>query len=153
MSLFSIRDEPSFRTLLLQTTAQNQLLLTLWTASYCPTCRTITPALKSTISSYPSPPSPSHPTVGFVEVELDTPEIATSLGVEYGIKGVPTLMAFGARSGEPRFNSRVESADTKRLGDAMWVEGWIRERVEEEVQSVGGGGGGGLFAKLFGRSG
>jgi thiol-disulfide isomerase/thioredoxin len=145
-----IRDEPSFRTLLLTSTSKHELLLTLWTASYCSTCRAVTPTLKSVIESYPPPPSPSHPSVGFVEVELDAPDVATTLGVEYGIKGVPTLMAFGARKGEPRFSSRADGADTKKLGDKTWVEGWIRERVEEEARSGGGGGGQGLFARLFG---
>jgi hypothetical protein len=72
-------------------------------------------------------------------VELDAPDVATSLGVEYGIRGVPTLLAFGARRGEPRFKSRVEGADVKRLGDKRWVEQWIRARVEEESQNGGGG--------------
>lgn len=59
-------------------------------------------------------------------------------------------MAFGARRGEPRFSSRVDGADTKKLGDKTWVEGWIRDRVEEEAKCGGSGGGQGLFARLFG---
>jgi len=72
--------------------------------------------------------------VGFAEVEVDSPLIE-DLPVRYGVRSVPTLMAFVR--GEVVEGSRVE--EVKRLEDEAWVRKWI-EREAGRAREKGKGG-------------
>jgi len=144
-----VRSADDFSSLLLLSTSSNQPLITLWTASWCPSCRFISPLLTQLIeaeragesaadaSSFGSPTS-----VAFAEVELDSPDIGEVAG-RYAITSIPLLLAFSR--GEAQVETRV--GDVRKLKDA----GFLREWIQREARRGGkGGAGGSLLGGLFG---
>lgn len=74
------------------------------------------------------------------------------VGIEYGVRSVPTLMGFGGRRAE-RITERLR--DERQLGDRGFMERWVDQAMQKgdphpSQGGVGGGGGGGLFARIFG---
>ena len=80
--------------------------------------------------------------VGFVEVQLDAPEIG-DLGTTYMIKSVPTLMAFSR--GESQTETKL--ARLEELRDRRFLTEWIER---EAARGGAGGAGGKLFGGWFG---
>ncbi|KAL3955099.1 hypothetical protein ACCO45_010662 [Purpureocillium lilacinum] len=110
-------------------------LLTFWTASWCPTCRTVLPLLTSLVESGVGEPEGG---VFLAPVEFDSPDImavsgADNLAMTYMITSVPTLLSFDA--GEPQTATRV--TDGRKLADRQFLEEWIRN----EARRHGGRGG------------
>jgi len=118
-------------------------MLTLWTASYCNTCKTVSPIIQDLIESGVGEAEGG---VSFCEVEYDAPDImASGLGMTYMITSMPTLLGFDR--GEAQTETKV--VDARKMGDREWMKEWIR--TEARRQGMGGGGGGtGLFGGLFG---
>lgn len=139
-----IRTPSALTTLLHLTTTQHIPLLTYWSASYCPSCRTISPLLHSilTSSTAPCPRDPAKK-IAFVEVQFDAPEImGSALGMDFVIASLPCVLVFEGGEVVGR------EADGRRLAD----EGWVREWVEGLVRGgEGGGRGKGVFEGLWGR--
>ncbi|MCJ1423306.1 hypothetical protein MMC29_001188 [Sticta canariensis] len=137
--LFSpVRSEDEFRTLLLLSASSDQPLVTLWTASFCPSCRIILPLLHDAIEK--EGVGESEGGVGFAEVEVDAPGMMR-LGTEYFINSMPTLLSFSRQ--EAQLGTKVTSVD--EMKDREFLRLWIQA-------AAGGAGGrkGGLFGGLFG---
>ncbi len=157
------RTPPHFHDALRLCSANNTLLLALFTTSACTPCRTITPLLTSLVETRPPSPEDKFSAVAFAEVELDSPDTSNGnmldLGVEYGVTSMPTLMGFGGRRAE-RVTERV--VDTRLLSDERSMARWVDEQMRKGDPFPGQGGGGdggggaggaggrGLLARIFG---
>ncbi|KAJ6444124.1 thioredoxin-like fold protein [Purpureocillium lavendulum] len=148
-----IRNPDSFYTHLSLSSSARAPLLTLWTASWCPTCRAVLPLLTSLVESGVGEPEGG---VMLAPVEFDSPDImavsgADNLAMTYMITSVPTLLSFDA--GEAQTATRV--TDGRKLADRQFLEEWIRNEARRHGGRGGGGGGGGgglgaAFGGLFG---
>lgn len=116
--------------------------ITLWTASWCSTCKTVQPLIRELIEKQGAGASDSA-SVGYAEVELDAPTIA-DVAMRYQLTSVPTLLSF--RMGEPHMDTRV--TDAAKLADKAFLIKWI----EEEARNGGsmGNKGKSLFGGFFG---
>jgi len=140
-----VRRPDDFQTYLLLSTSSRVPLLTFWTASYCSTCRSVSPLLNSLISSGVGGEEGG---VSFCEIEYDSPDIMSSdLGMTCMITSMPTLLSFDR--GEAMGETRV--TDPKLMKDERWLREWIRNEARRRGGGAGGGGlGPGLFGGLFG---
>ena len=84
----SIRSEQDFNNLTLLSASSRQTLITLWTASWCPSCRIIRPLVKEAIESGVGEEQGG---VGFAEVEIDAPD-NKGLGLRYFVSRKITIL-------------------------------------------------------------
>lgn len=105
-----------------------------------------------------SRPTPSvgdrYGSIAFAELELDSPErdegggrgwtTMYDVGIEYGVRSVPTLIGFGGRRAE-RITDRL--ADEKKLKDKHFMQDWVDEVMKQGDPHPSEGKG--LFAWLF----
>jgi hypothetical protein len=70
--------------------------------------------------------------VGFAEIQLDSPTIG-DIGAKYGIKTIPTLVAFS--KGEPRWETRV--TDVAKLESRRFLQQWIEDEAKKGGQKGG----------------
>lgn len=156
--LNAFRKPPQFHDALRLCSANNTLLLALFTTSACTPCRVITPLLTSLIETRPPSPADKYTSLAFAELELDSPDTSNGsmmdLGVEYGVTSMPTLMGFGGRRAE-RVTERV--VDTRLLTDEVRLAKWLDVEMGkgDPFPTVAGGGGGssgqgGLLSRIFG---
>ena len=124
-------------------------LLTLWTASWCPSCRTVAPLLRSLVESGVGAQEGG---VALAEVEFDAPDMMgadPNPAMTYMITSIPTLLSFDA--GEAQTATKV--TDVRMLSDRQFLTEWIVAEARRHGGRGGGGGGGGsLFGGLFGSS-
>lgn len=142
---YSVRNQDQFQTYLQLSSTSRRPLITLWTTSYCPACKQVSPLLQRLIES--EGVGQAEGGVGYCEVEYDAPDMMT--GLTYMINSVPTLLSFDA--GEAQVETRV--ADGNKLRDRHFLEEWIRTEARRHGGRGGGGGGtggGSLFGGLFG---
>jgi thiol-disulfide isomerase/thioredoxin len=142
----SVRRPDELATYILSSTSSGTPLITLWTASWCPSCRIIKPLINSLIGSGVGEPEGG---VTFSEVELDSQDIMESgLGMQYMITSMPTLLTFDR--GEAIPESRT--MDTVKMKDKKWLKEWIEGEARRRGYGTGGAGGldSGLFGGLFG---
>jgi thiol-disulfide isomerase/thioredoxin len=141
----SVRRPDDFLTYLSLSTPSRNPLITFWTASYCNTCRTVSPVLQELISSGVGE---AEGPVTFAEIEFDSQDIMDSgLAMTYNIRSIPTLLSF--ERGEAQTYTKV--TDPKLMRDREWLKEWIRT----EAGRGGGAGlnaGGGIFGGLWGNS-
>jgi len=138
----TIRTEAELQTLTLMSASSRIPLITLWTTNWCPSCKVVSPLLKSLIQGGVGEAAGS---VSFAEVEMDSPDSGGvgGLALRYGINSIPTLLAFDRQ--EPQLKTKVA-----RLEDLKSRE-FLKQWIETEAARHGeGGAGGGLFG-LFGR--
>lgn len=140
----SVRTEEEFETLNLLSSSGRQPLITLWTASWCPSCKQISPLLSDIVSSGVGEAEGG---VGYAEIQLDSPTIG-GLMMRYSIGSMPTLMAFDRQ--EAQLETRVTNVDEMR--SRRFLEDWIRREASRQGMGGGGGSGGSLFSGLFGSS-
>lgn len=151
----SIRRPPDFHTLLQSASSTNTLLLALFTTSTCQSCVHITPLLKSIVQSRPQPSiGDRYSSIAFAELELDSPErdegggigwvTMYDVGIEHGIRSVPTLIGFGGRRAE-RVTDRL--ADENKLKDEVYMAQWIDEQMKKGDPHPNEGRG--LFSRIF----
>ncbi|KAH6630149.1 hypothetical protein B0J18DRAFT_91334 [Chaetomium sp. MPI-SDFR-AT-0129] len=143
-----VRNLDQFHTYQLLSSSSRTPLLTLWTTSYCTTCRVVTPLLHELIETGVGE---SEGGVGFCTVEYDHPDVMSAgLGLTYMINSIPTLLSFDA--GEAQVQTRV--SDGKKLADRGFLEEWIRNEARRHGNRGGGGPGGGsnFLTSIFGRS-
>ncbi|KIW32547.1 uncharacterized protein PV07_04078 [Cladophialophora immunda] len=71
------------------------------------------------------------------------------LGVEYGVRSMPTLMGFGGRRAE-RVTDRL--VDTRVMSDEKAMAKWIDQEMKkgDPFPSSSQAGGGGFLARIFG---
>lgn len=145
----SVRNQDQFHTYLQLSSTARQPLLTLWTTSYCPTCKHVAPLLRRLVEAEQVGAAEGGG-VSFVEVEYDAPDLmAAGLGLTYMINSVPALLSFDA--GEAQLATKV--TDGRQLRDRHFLEEWIRTEARRHGGRGGGGGtggGGSLFGGLFG---
>lgn len=145
------RTPPQFHDALRLISANNTLMLTLFTTSSCTPCRTITPLLKSLVETRLPTPEDKYSHLAFAELELDSPDMSNGkmldLGVEYGVSSMPTLIGFGGRRAE-RVTERI--VDTRMLCDQRAVAKWIDEEMKKGDPFPSQGGGSGFLGRLFG---
>lgn len=67
------------------------------------------------------------------------------VGIEYGVRSVPTLIGFGGRRAE-RITDRL--ADEKKLKDKEYMQNWIDETMNKGDPHPSEGKG--LFGMVFG---
>ncbi|KAK4068636.1 uncharacterized protein Triagg1_7284 [Trichoderma aggressivum f. europaeum] len=141
-----IRSPASFNSILSLSTSLQAPLLTLWTTSWCPSCRSIEPLLRSLVTSGVGEP---HGGVLFAPVQFDAPEMMSAsvpgppLASLYAITSVPTLLSFAAS--EARVGTRV--MDARKLADRQFLVDWICNEARRQGDAAGGGSAsfGGLF--------
>jgi thiol-disulfide isomerase/thioredoxin len=153
------RTPPQFHDALRLISANNTLLLALFTTSTCAPCHTITPLLNSLVETRPPSSEDKYSGLAFAELELDSPDMSNGkmldLGVEYGVSSMPTLIGFGGRRAE-RVTERV--VDVRMMGDEAAMGRWIDEEMKRgdpfPVQGGGGSGGSGgrgrILSRIFG---
>lgn len=136
----SIRDPSSLETLLLLSSSSRTPLITLFKTSLCRSCAAVSPLIRQVLASHDeSGFNGRH--VGFAEVELDAPD-ARELGMRYGIRSIPTLLAFDRR--EAQMETMVTDVESLKS------EKFLREWIETEASRAGeGGAGGSLLGGLF----
>ena len=140
----SIRNSDVFYSHLLSSASSRTPLVTLWTASWCPTCKVVEPLVRDIVASGVGEAEGG---VAFCTVEYDAPDIMTGgLGMQYMITSLPSLLSFDAQEAQ----TQTKVVDGRQLADRAFVEAWIRN----EALRQGGRGGGesaSLFGGLFGR--
>ncbi|KIW66713.1 hypothetical protein PV04_06018 [Phialophora macrospora] len=145
------RTPPQFHDALRLISANNTLLLTLFTTSTCTPCRTITPLLTSLVETRPPSPEDKFSHLAFAELELDSADMSNGkmldLGVEYGVTSMPTLIGFGGSRAE-RVTERI--VETRMLSNEGAMAKWIDEEMKKGDPFPGQGGGGGVLSKIFG---
>lgn len=134
-----VRNGDELHTLLLLSSSSRVPLLTLWTTTWCSTCKTLTPFIRGLLED--DGVGEAQGGVGFVEVEMDSPDLA-GIALRYGINAIPTLLAFD------REEAQVETIvrRVEELRDREFLVKWI----EREAERRGRGGGGGSWRGLFG---
>lgn len=143
-----IRNDDSFVTHLSLSSSSRTPLITLWTASWCPTCRQVLPLIQSLVEAGTGEAEGG---VGFAAVEFDSPDIMSgseNLAMRYMITSIPTLLSFDA--GEAQTTTKV--VDGRKLADGQFLADWIRNEARRHGGRGGGGGGRSLFGGLFGKS-
>ena len=143
---------PTFHDYLRLVSANNTLLLALFTTSGCAPCRTITPLLTELVNRRAPAPDDKFSALALTEVELDSPDTSNGkmmdLGVEWGVSSMPTLIGFGGRRAD-RITERLD--DVKIMGDKARISGWVDEAMRKgDPFGTQGGRGGGLLSRLFG---
>ena len=128
----SIRSPSELDTLTLLSASSRTALITLWTASWCPSCRIVAPAVREVIEEGWTSQHSSG--VGYAEVEFDSPDIG-ELAQRYMITGIPTLLSFSRQ--EAQLRTRLTNVNVMR--DKAALRQWLEE---EAGRGVGGGKGG-----------
>ncbi|KAI0906143.1 hypothetical protein F4823DRAFT_94655 [Ustulina deusta] len=145
----SVRRPGDLHTYQLLCSSARTPLLTLWTTSWCGTCRVVAPLIASLVESGVGEREGG---VAFCTVEFDAPDIMSGeggggggLGMTYMITSIPTLLSFDA--GEAMTGTKV--TDGRKLADRAFLEEWIRNEARRHG-GRGGGGGNGVLGGLFG---
>ncbi|KAF4773410.1 hypothetical protein HER10_EVM0000095 [Colletotrichum scovillei] len=140
----SVRRPDDFHTYQLLSSSSHTPLITLWTTSWCGTCRVVAPLIQSIVESGVGEAEGG---VGYCTVEFDSPDVMSGgLGMTYMITSIPTLLSFDNQ--EAQIQTKVH--DAKKLTDRAFLEEWIRSEARRHGQRGGGGGSGGVFGGLFG---
>ncbi|KAK3298201.1 uncharacterized protein B0H64DRAFT_68266 [Chaetomium fimeti] len=141
-----VRNLDQFHTYQLLSSSSRTPLLTLWTTSWCSTCRIVEPLIKELIESGVGEAEGG---VGYCTVEFDSPDVMSAgLGLTYMINSIPTLLSFDA--GEAQIQTKV--SDGKKLADRRFLEEWIKNEAKRQGNRGGGGpsGGSNLLSSIFG---
>lgn len=141
-----MRTSDQFYTYQLLSSSSRTPLLTLWTTSWCSTCRVVAPLIQELVESGVGEAEGG---VGYCAVEFDSPDLTSAdLGTTYMIRSVPTLLSFDA--GEAQAETQVR--DAKLLADRRFLEEWIKNEARRRGNRGGGGppGGPSLLGGLFG---
>ncbi len=141
----SVRNADQFSTYQLLSSSARTPLITLWTTSWCPTCRIVAPLLHDLVASGTGEAEGG---VALCEVVYDAPDlVAANLGLTYMITKIPTLLSFDAQ--EAQLQTKV--VDGRQLADRKFLQDWIRNEARRHGQRGGGGDGGSILGGLFGR--
>jgi thiol-disulfide isomerase/thioredoxin len=143
-----VRNFDQFHNYQLLSSSARTPLLTLWTTSWCSTCRVVAPLLEELVESGVGEAEGG---VAYCAVEFDAPDVmAAGLGLTFMINSVPTLLSFDA--GEAQVQTKV--TDGRQLADRRFLEEWIRNEARRHGNRGGGstGGGSNFLGSIFGRS-
>ena len=139
--VISIRHPDEFDSLNLLSASSKNALITLWTASWCPSCRTVAPLVREMIEN--DGVAEHLGGIGFAEIEFDSPTLG-ELASRYMINSIPTLLAFSRHEAQlqTRLTSVAEMKDREFL--RLWIENEARRG------GSGGMGGTGFLGGMFG---
>ncbi|ESZ91792.1 hypothetical protein SBOR_7822 [Sclerotinia borealis F-4128] len=152
-----IRYPTDLTTYLSISTSTSLPLLTLWTTSYCSTCKTIAPLLHNIIESGTGEAEGG---VLYAEVEYDAPDMMDEgLGMRYMVTSVPMLVGFwrgevmggvsGGGGGGGGQGERLRSREIQGMG-REGLEEWVRGAARKGSEwREGHPGGEGLFGGLW----
>ncbi|KAK3365101.1 hypothetical protein B0T24DRAFT_724019 [Lasiosphaeria ovina] len=145
----SVRNADQLQTYLLLSSSTRTPLLTLWTTSWCSTCRVVAPLLEHLVESGVGEVEGG---VSYCTVEYDAPDVMEAgLGLTYMINSIPTLLSFDAQEAQ----TQTKVADGRQLSDRKFLEEWIRNEARRHGNRGGGDGGGrsplGFLGGLFGK--
>ncbi|KAI4760474.1 hypothetical protein E4T52_00991 [Aureobasidium sp. EXF-3400] len=140
LTTYSVRYEDEFETLNLLSASSRIPLITLWSASWCPSCKVISPLLKELIKEGVGEAQGG---VSYAEIELDSPTLG-GLAMRYQVNSLPTLLAFDRQ--EAQLETKVHKVEDMK--NRQFLINWIE--TEAKRHGEGGAGGGSLFG-LFGR--
>ncbi|KAM0795517.1 hypothetical protein BDR22DRAFT_586348 [Usnea florida] len=134
-----VRSPSDFDTLNLLAASNRTALITLWTASWCPSCRVLVPLVRQLVEEGVGEEQGG---VGYAEIEFDSPNLGDVAG-RYMITSIPTLLAFSRQ--EAQLQSKLTNVEEMKDKDflRLWME-------DEAMRGGSGGKGGGLFGGLFG---
>ncbi|KAL5587398.1 hypothetical protein FOVSG1_012534 [Fusarium oxysporum f. sp. vasinfectum] len=136
-----IRNNDSFSTYLSLSTSSRTPLLTLWTASWCSTCKVVSPLIRDLVESGVGEEEGG---VSLATVEFDSPDIMSgspNLAMTYMITSIPTLLSFDG--GEAQTATKL--SDARKLADREFLKEWIRTEARRHGGRGGGGGGSSIF--------
>ena len=138
-----VRREDELHTLTLMSARSRVPLLTLWMATWCQSCKVVSPLICDLIGN--EGVGEEHGGVSFVEVEMDSPDLGgiAGAGTKYGINSLPTMLAFDRQ--EPQLETKLSRLE--QLKNREFLIKWI----ETEAKRHGEGGAGGKLFGLFGR--
>ncbi|OJD40563.1 thioredoxin-like protein [Diplodia corticola] len=136
-----IRTPDELSNLLLISASTRRPLITLWTASWCASCKAVAPLVHKAIEADGAGEAAGG--VGYAEVQVDAATIG-DLPLTYRITSMPTLMAFDR--GEAQFETRLTAVD--RIKDAALLRDWVE--TEAARRGEGGAGGKSLLGRWFG---
>ncbi|KAI1493942.1 hypothetical protein F5X96DRAFT_619166 [Biscogniauxia mediterranea] len=140
----SVRRPDDLRTYQLLSSSSRTPLITLWTTSWCPTCRIVEPLLRSVVEAGAGEAEGG---VAYCTVEYDAPDVmADGTAATYMITAIPTLLSFDA--GEAQVQTKV--VDGRKLADRAFLEEWVTHEAARHGGRGGGGQGVGIFGGLFG---
>ena len=134
----SIRYSKEFDDYLLLSTSSRSPFLTLWTASWCSSCKVVAPIVKEIIEDQHVGEDKGG--VAYAEVEFDSPTVGP-LARRYAITGIPTLLAF--HKGEASLETRL--TDVNEMKDPEMLRLWI---MQEALRGLGSPGLG-YFGTMF----
>ncbi|PBP28546.1 hypothetical protein BUE80_DR000553 [Diplocarpon rosae] len=141
-----VRRPDEFYSYLSLSSSSRMPLLTFWTASYCNTCRTVSPILQDLIKAGVGEAEGG---VSYAEIEYDSMDIMDSgLGMTFMITSMPTLLSFDR--GEAQMGTKI--VEPRQMKDLEGLKEWIRKEARRGGSGGDGGGtmGTGLFGGLFG---
>jgi len=118
-----VRSEDEFNTLLSLSATNSAPLITLWTASWCSTCHSVSPILQNLVEDRDE--GGKGAVLGFTEVAIDLPDTRI-LQERYMITTVPTIIAF--HRNQVIFKRLAGAGDVKKR-DVL--EAWLDEVVKE----------------------
>ena len=78
VAAYSVRSASDFDALILLSASARTALITLWTASWCPSCRAISPLIRQLIEEEGA--GEERGGVGYAEIELDSPTLGDVAG-------------------------------------------------------------------------
>ncbi|KAK3500940.1 hypothetical protein B0T13DRAFT_235989 [Neurospora crassa] len=139
----SVRNLDQFHTYQLLSSSSRTPLLTLWTTSYCPTCRVVEPLLRELVETGVGEEEGG---VGFCTVEYDAPDVMEAgLGLSYMINSIPTLLSFDAQEAQ----THTKVTDGRQLANRKFLEEWIRNEARRHGNRGGGESPTSIFSGLF----
>ncbi|CCD55660.1 hypothetical protein BofuT4_P154720.1 [Botrytis cinerea T4] len=142
-----VRYPPDLATHISTSTSTSKPLLTLWTTSYCSTCKTVSPLLRAILESGVGEKEGG---VLFAEIEYDAPDIMNEgLGMRYMVRSVPSLVGFWRGEVMGGEGERLGSREIQELG-REGLEEWVRACARKGGEwREGHPGGEGLFGGLW----
>lgn len=115
---YRVRNLDQFHTYQLLSSSSRTPLITLWTASWCPSCKHVAPLIQELIESGVGEAEGG---VGYCTVEYDSPDVMDAgLGLTYMINSVPTLLSFDAQEAQ----TQTKVTDGKLLANRKFLEDW-----------------------------
>ena len=126
ISVHRVRNLDQFHTYQLISSSSRTPLLTLWTTSYCPTCRVVEPLLRELVETGVGEEEGG---VGFCTVEYDAPDVMEAgLGLTYMINSIPTLLSFDAQEAQ----TQTKVTDGRQLANRKFLEEWYANSMPLE---------------------
>ena len=137
--LSPVTTPPTFHDYLRLASADRAFLLLLFTTSGCRDTPVASPIIQSAVLSRKPQPVDGFASIHFAEVELDSPDrsngAVADLGIEYGISGIPSMVAFGGRRAQ-RLTEIEEDVFLMSKEERVeeWLNRWMGKGDPHEIE-------------------